>query len=158
MENSEKYLRVNAIKNGTVLDHIPSEQIYRVIDILGIADSTNPVTFGINLESRSMGKKGIIKLAERFFKDDELNKIALVAPMASVNIIRDFEVIEKKVLTIPESITGIAKCFNPMCVTNHQEIETKFKTIVKDNEIKLLCTYCEKTTDSKHIKIISNSH
>ena len=101
MENSEKYLRVNAIKNGTVLDHIPSEQIFRVIDILGIADSTNPVTFGINLESRSMGKKGIIKLAERFFKDDELNKIALVAPMASVNIIRDFEVIEKKVLTIP---------------------------------------------------------
>lgn len=158
MENSEKYLRVNAIKNGTVLDHIPSEQIFRVIDILGIADSTNPVTFGINLESRSMGKKGIIKLAERFFKDDELNKIALVAPMASVNIIRDFEVIEKKVLTIPESITGIAKCFNPMCVTNHQEIETKFKTIVKDNEIKLFCTYCEKTTDSKHIKIISNSH
>ena len=158
MENSEKYLRVNAIKNGTVLDHIPSEQIFRVIDILGIADSTNPVTFGINLESRSMGKKGIIKLAERFFKDDELNKIALVAPMASVNIIRDFEVIEKKVLTIPESITGIAKCFNPMCVTNHQEIETKFKTIVKDNEIKLLCTYSEKTTDSKHIKIISNSH
>ena len=61
MENSEKYLRVNAIKNGTVLDHIPSEQIFRVIDILGIADSTNPVTFGINLESRSMGKKGIIK-------------------------------------------------------------------------------------------------
>ena len=158
MENNEKYLRVNAIKNGTVLDHIPSDQIFRVIDILGINHATNPVTFGINLESKSMEKKGIIKLAERFFKDDELNKIALVAPKTCVNVIRNFEVIEKKVLTIPETIVGIAKCINPMCVTNHEDIETKFKTIVKDNEIKLLCSCCEKTTDSKHLTIISNSH
>lgn len=158
MENNEKYLRVNAIKNGTVLDHIPSDQIFRVIDILGINGSTNPVTIGLNLDSKSMGKKGIIKMAERFFKDEELNKVALVAPNACVNIIREFEVIEKRVLTIPHTIIGIAKCINPMCVTNHQEIPTKFTTIIKGEEIKLLCSYCEKTTDARHLKIISNSY
>lgn len=145
--NNEKQLKVSAIKNGTVLDHIPSGQVFKVIDILGLYDSPHPVTFGVNLDSRSMGSKGIIKISERFFKDDELNKIALIAPNASVNIIRDFEVVEKKVLAIPETITGIVRCINPMCVTNHENISTKFKTIVKGSEIRLLCSYCEKITD-----------
>ena len=77
--NNEKQLKVSAIKNGTVLDHIPSGQVFKVIDILGLYDSPHPVTFGVNLDSRSMGSKGIIKISERFFKDDELNKIALIA-------------------------------------------------------------------------------
>ena len=94
-----------------------------------------------------MGSKGIIKISERFFKDDELNKIALIAPKASVNIIRDFEVVEKKVLTIPETITGIVRCINPMCVTNHENIPTRFKTIVNGSRIRLQCSYCEKITD-----------
>ena len=148
--NNEKQLKVSAIKNGTVLDHIPSGQVFKVIDILGLYDSAHPVTFGVNLDSKSMGSKGIIKISERFFKDDELNKIALIAPNASVNIIRDFEVVEKKVLTIPETITGIVrciKCINPMCVTNHENIPTKFKTIVNGSRIRLSCSYCEKITD-----------
>ena len=157
MEQTEKQLKVSAIKNGTVLDHIPSEQVFKVIDILGLNIATQPITFGINLDSKSMGNKGIIKISERFFKDDELNKIALIAPHASVNIIKNFEVVEKKVLTIPSEIYGIAKCINPMCVTNHENIKTKFKTIVKGSDIHLLCCYCEKITDSKNIKIIRNT-
>lgn len=157
MQQREKQLKVSAIKNGTVLDHIPSDQVFTVIDILGLSNEIHPVTFGINLDSKSMGQKGIIKISERFFKDDELNKIALIAPRASVNIIRDFEVVEKKVLSIPEEIYGIAKCINPMCVTNHENIKTKFKTIVKGSEIQLLCCYCEKITDSRNLKIISNT-
>ena len=145
--NKEKQLKVSAIKNGTVLDHIPSGQVFKVIDILGLYDSAHPVTFGVNLDSKSMGRKGIIKISERFFKDDELNKIALIAPNASVNIIRDFEVVEKKVLEIPETISGIVRCINPMCVTNHENIQTKFKTIVKGNQIRILCSYSEKITD-----------
>ena len=121
--NNEKQLKVSAIKNGTVLDHIPSGQVFKVIDILGLYDSPHPVTFGVNLDSRSMGSKGIIKISERFFKDDELNKIALIAPNASVNIIR------------------------PMCVTNHENIPTRFKTIVNGSRIRLQCSYCEKITD-----------
>ena len=108
--NDDRQLKVSAIKNGTVLDHIPSCQVFKVIDILGLSGSEHPVTFGVNLDSKSMGRKGIIKISERFFKDDELNKIALIAPNASVNIIRDFKVVEKKLLTIPETICGIVKC------------------------------------------------
>ncbi len=157
MENKEKLLQVNAIKNGTVLDHIPSEQVLKVIDILNLSDSIYPITFGINLDSKSLGKKGIIKISERYFRDYEINKIALIAPNASINIIKDFEVIEKRVLSIPDTIVGIAKCMNPMCVTNHQNIQTKFKTIIKGSDVELLCKYCEKVTDSKNLKIISNT-
>ena len=136
--NDGKQLKVSAIKNGTVLDHIPSCQVFKVIDILGLSGSEHPVTFGVNLDSKSMGRKGIIKISERFFK---------IAPNASVNIIRDFKVVEKKLLTIPETICGIVKCINPMCVTNHEDIPTRFRTIVKGSEIQLQCVYCEKITD-----------
>ncbi len=146
-KNDGQQLKVSAIKDGTVLDHIPSSQVFKVIDILGLSGSEHPVTFGVNLDSKSMGRKGIIKISERFFRDDELNKIALIDPNASVNIIRNFRVAEKKVLAIPETVTGIVRCINPMCVTNHENIPTKFKTIVKGSEIRLLCSYCEKITD-----------
>ncbi|MBR5250087.1 MAG: aspartate carbamoyltransferase regulatory subunit [Bacteroidales bacterium] len=157
MENREKeVLKVSAIKNGTVLDHIPSEQLFRVIDILRLNLSTTPITFGMNLDSKSLKSKAIIKISDRFFEDDEINRIALIAPNASMNIIRNFEVIEKRVLSIPETITGIVRCINPVCVTNHQEIETKFHTYEKDGKIELHCHYCEKTTGLKNLKIITN--
>ena len=85
------------------------------------------------------------------YTDEELNKLALIAPKATVNVIRDFQVVEKKKLVMPEEIHGIAKCRNPKCVTNNQPVKTWFKTIDNGNEISLLCHYCEKVTDSKHI-------
>lgn len=149
--NKDRHLKVSAIRNGTVLDHIPSDKVFKVIEILGLSKSEHPVTFGVNLDSRSMGSKGIIKISERFFCDEELNKIAILAPNASVNVIRDYEVVEKKVLTIPETICGIVRCINPVCVTNHENIPTKFKTIVKGREIELLCAYCEKITGGRNL-------
>ena len=157
METTEKQLKVSAIKNGTVLDHIPSGELFRVIEILGLSHSTTPVTFGVNLDSKSMGSKGIIKISERFFKDEELNTIALIAPNTSVNIIRNFEVVEKKILTIPETVAGIARCANPMCITNHQDVKTKFSTITKNGKTQLLCHYCEKSTECKNLKIVTYS-
>ena len=152
----EKQLKVSAIKNGTVLDNIPADQLFKVIDILGLSRSGNQITFGTNLESKLLGKKAIIKISDKFFKDDDINRIALIAPQAKINIIHDFEVVEKRVLSIPESIEGIAKCMNPACVTNHQNILTRFTTITDSPDVKLLCRYCEKITDLKNLKIISN--
>lgn len=152
-----KQLIVNALENGTVLDHIPSNQTFRVIEILHLYNYEHQITFGVNLDSKTLGKKGIIKISDLFLKDEELNKIALIAPKVSVNIIKNFEVSEKKISSIPETVIGIAKCMNPMCVTNHQPIATKFKTIVTNSSLELLCNYCEKHTDSKNLKIISNS-
>ena len=153
--NMEKQLKVSAIKNGTVLDHIPADQLFKVIDILGLSISSNQITFGTNLDSKLLGKKAIIKISDQFFKDDEINRIALIAPQAKINIIQDFEVVEKRVLSTPSSIKGIAKCMNPACITNHQNVETLFTTITDSPEIKLLCHFCEKITDHKNLKIIS---
>ncbi len=152
----EKHLKVSAIKNGTVLDHIPAEQLFKVIDILGLSGISNQITFGTNLDSKFLGKKAIIKISDRYFESDEINRIALIAPQAKINIIHNFEVAEKRILSIPSSIKGIVKCMNPVCVTNHQPIETLFTTITDESELKLLCHYCEKITDKENLKIISN--
>ena len=148
---THKELVVSALENGTVLDHIPAENVYPALDILGLKGIESQITIGINLTSKEYGKKGIIKIANRFFEDDELNRLALIAPNATVNIIRDFKVVEKKRLCLPEEIIGIAKCKNPKCITNHQPIKTRFTTITKDNKISLLCHYCEKISDTKSI-------
>ncbi len=154
METAGKELKVSAIKNGTVLDHVPANKLFEVITILGLKDCPNQVTFGMNLDSKLLGKKAIIKIADRFFEETEINKVALVAPDAKINIIKDFEVVEKKVLKVPEQIIGIVKCANPKCVTNHQPIATKFETTFEKGELKLHCHYCEKNTSSENLKII----
>ena len=148
---SHKELVVSALENGTVLDHIPAENVYKALDILNLKGIESQITIGINLTSKFFEKKGIIKIADKFFEDEELNKLALIAPKATVNVIRDFQVVEKKKLVMPEEIHGIAKCRNPKCVTNHQPVKTWFKTIDNGNEISLLCHYCEKITGQKHI-------
>jgi aspartate carbamoyltransferase regulatory subunit len=148
---TRKELVVSALENGTVLDHIPAENVYKALSILNLKGVENQITLGINLASKIYGRKGIIKIADKFFEDEELDKLVLIAPQATVNVIRDFKVVEKKKLVMPEEIHGIAKCRNPKCVTNHQPISTWFKTTEEGNEISLLCHYCEKVTDSKHI-------
>ena len=144
-----KELVVSALENGTVLDHIPAENVYKALDILNLKGIESQITIGINLASKVHGKKGIIKIADKFFEDDELNKLALIAPQATVNVIKDFKVVEKKTLVMPKEVIGIAKCRNPKCVTNHQPIKTRFTTLVKDDKIKLLCHFCEKTSSTK---------
>ena len=148
---THKELVVSALENGTVLDHIPADNVYKALDILNLKGVESQITIGINLASKLYGRKGIIKIADKFFEDEELNKLALIAPKATVNIIRDFKVVEKKKITMPEEIIGMAKCMNPKCVTNHQPIKTRFTTIEKGDEISLLCHFCEKVSDTKGI-------
>lgn len=148
---TRKELVVSALENGTVLDHIPAENVYKALDILNLKGIESQITIGINLASKLYGRKGIIKIADKFFEDEELNKLALIAPKATVNVIRDFKVVEKKTLTMPKEIIGIAKCMNPKCVTNHQPIKTRFATVVRNDEISLLCHFCEKTSDTRGI-------
>jgi aspartate carbamoyltransferase regulatory subunit len=145
-------LNVSAIKDGTVIDHIPADHLFKVISILRLDKIKNQITFGTNLESHRMGHKAIIKVTDKFFEDEEINKIALVAPDAKLNIIRDYEVVEKKVVEIPETVTGIAKCFNPKCITNHEAITTSFSLVNKEH-IALRCHYCEKITTEDHLYI-----
>lgn len=148
---SRKELVVSALENGTVLDHIPAENVYRALDLLNLKGIENQITIGINLNSKAQGRKGIIKIEDRFFENEELGKLALIAPNATVNVIRDFKVVEKKNLELPKEVVGIAKCRNPKCVTNHQPIKTRFTTTKKGDEISLLCHFCEKSTSIKKV-------
>ncbi len=146
-------LKVSAIKEGTVIDHIPAKNLFKVITILGLNKIENQITFGTNLESRKLGLKAIIKVSNKFFKDNEINKIALIAPHAKLNIIRDYEVVEKRIVETPNTIKGIVKCFNPKCITNNETIITNFKVIGID-PIALKCHYCEKITTEEQIRVL----
>lgn len=150
---NERKLEVSAIENGTVIDHIPANVLFKVISILNLDKIDKQITFGYNLTSKKLGKKAIIKLSDTFFIDKEINKIALVAPQAKLNIIRDFTVVEKKVVSVPEEIIGIAKCMNPKCITNNEKITTRF-IVEAGKGVQLKCHYCEKITDQDHIEII----
>jgi len=146
----EVKLSVSAIENGTVIDHIPAQNLFKVITILGLEKIDNLITFGTNMESHRLGRKAIIKVANKFFEREEINRIALVAPHAELNIIRDFNVVEKQVVEVPESIEGIVKCVNPKCITNAEAVKTKFSIIDKQT-VALKCHYCEKITDQEHM-------
>jgi aspartate carbamoyltransferase regulatory subunit len=148
-----KQLSVSAIQNGTVIDHIPAKNLFKVIQILSLDRIENQITFGTNLESKKQGRKAIIKISEKFFKDDDINRIALVAPEAKLNIIKDYEVVEKKVVEVPDNIIGIAKCMNPKCITNFETVTTRFKVVSKKN-VALKCHYCEKITNQENLQII----
>lgn len=150
---SKKELIVNAIKEGTVIDHIPAKDLFKVIRILDLENSHNQITFGTNMISNKLGKKAIIKIENKFFAQEEINKIALVAQDANLNIIKDYKVVEKMKVEIPDEIIGIVKCFNPKCITNHEKIKTKF-TVVSKTNVSLKCQYCEKITEKENIEII----
>ncbi len=149
----DKQLSVSAIKEGTVIDHIPASALFKVVSILNLDKLDTMITIGNSLGSNKLGKKGIIKLSKVFFKDEEINKIALVAPCAKLNIIRDYDVVEKRVVEIPDEINSIAKCVNPKCITNNEKVNTRFEVVSKA-EVKLKCHYCEKITDQDNIVII----
>jgi len=151
--NDKRHLEVSAIKNGTVIDHIPSESLFKVISILALDKVESQITFGNNLESKRMGSKAIIKIANVFFRNDDINRIALVAPEAKLNIIRDYAVVDKMIVEVPEQISGIARCVNPKCITNNENIVTRF-TVVKKDSVSLKCHYCERITDQEHMDII----
>ena len=151
----EGKLEVRAIENGTVIDHIPSDCLFKIIKILGLDNDPHRITFGTNLESKRMGSKAIIKINDRFCRQEEINRIAIVAPMAKVNIIKNFKVTEKRAVTIPETIRGFVRCANPKCITNNEPVETSFQ-VVRDGEqeIALRCRYCEKITHRQQIEIV----
>lgn len=138
----KKELQVAALENGTVIDHIPAEQMFKVVLLLGVEHLSTPITIGYNLDSKKMGKKGILKIADKFFEEDEINRISLIAPSVKFNIIRDYEVVEKKYVALPDELQAIVKCNNPKCITNNEPMRTRFKVIDKKN-ITLQCDYCE---------------
>ncbi|MDE6377418.1 MAG: aspartate carbamoyltransferase regulatory subunit [Duncaniella sp.] len=146
-------LAVAALRNGTVIDHIPSEQLFKAVKILGIEHVKSAVTIGNNLDSVKLGHKGIIKVADVFFPESVLNRIALIAPSAVVNIIRDYEVVEKFPVTLPDTIVGLVKCGNPKCITNNEPMRTRF-SVIDRHDVTIACHYCSQAVRSTDAQII----
>lgn len=153
LSEKKQELQVAALENGTVIDHIPSERLFTVVSLLGLEHMSNNITIGFNLKSKKLGTKGIIKIADKFFCDEEINRIAVVAPNVKLNIIRDYEVVEKREVRLPEELRGIVKCANPKCITNNEPMPTLFHVVGKDNCV-IKCHYCEKEQTREDIEII----
>ena len=139
----KKELVVQALENGTVIDHIPADKLFQIVNILHLDTLTDQITIGNNLSSNKLGKKGVIKISGKYIDPHELNKIALVAPSARINIIKDYQVVEKNECVIPDEVHDVLQCVNPMCITNKQHVTTHFHVVNKEN-ITVKCHYCER--------------
>jgi len=148
-----KEFKISAIREGTVIDHLPPDMIFKVVDILGITNTNNIVSIATNLYSKKRGRKGLVKVGRKFLTKEEVDKIALIAPYATVNIIKNYEVTEKNKVNIPPEIINIIKCSNPRCITNNDNVKTKFHTI-NNNPLKVRCHYCERNMGKEDIVLL----
>ena len=151
MSNKKERL-VAAIENGTVIDHIPAERTYQVASLLGLHKLNTPVTIGQNYRSKHCGVKGIIKVSDKFFNANEISQISVVAPKAVLSIIRDYEVVEKQTIETPETLTGIVRCNNPVCITNNEPMATIFHVNKKDGIVR--CHYCDKEQKLTKVELV----
>ena len=149
-----KELKIQPIKNGTVIDHITAGNSIKVLHIMGIPRSSSSiVSVAINVKSK-MGKKDIVKVENRELDPQEVDKIALIAPKATINIIRNYEVADKYRVNLPDEIHGILKCSNPTCISNFNEpVKSRFLVIQKD-PLRIKCYYCEREPDDISERII----
>ena len=152
-DNKKTALQVSALCNGTVIDHIPADKLFAVVNLLDIPSMGNNVTIGYNLESKKLGKKGLIKISDRFFTDDEVNKISVVAPNVVLNTIRDYNVVEKREVKMPDEIHNLIKCNNLNCITNNEPMATHFYVANRETHT-LKCRYCEKEVNLDDIKLL----
>ena len=144
---------VAALQNGTVIDHIPSNKLFQVVNLLHLDTMKTPVTIGYNLKSKKMGKKSIIKVADKFFSDEELNQLSVITPNVTLCIIRDYDVVEKKEVRMPSELTDIVKCANPKCITNNEPMRTRFRVLAKELGI-IQCHYCNREVTLDQVKLL----
>ena len=142
-KNNKGEMFVRALKNGTVIDHIPSDKLFAVVSLLHLDKLKNRIIIGFNLNSEKIGKKSIIKVSDKYFSSEELNQLSVLAPNVTLTIIKEYEIIEKYKVEMPDELNGIIKCANPKCITNNEPMTTRFKIIDKQKGI-IRCLYCEK--------------
>ena len=152
MEMNKKERLVAAIENGTVIDHIPAEKTFQVVNLLELQNLSTPVTIGYNFSSSKVGCKGIIKVSDKFFTDDEISRLSVVAPNIILNTSRDYEVVEKKQVITPDELRGIVKCNNPKCITNNEPVSTIFNVVDKEAGT-LKCHYCDKEQQMDKVEL-----
>ncbi|MFY3325509.1 aspartate carbamoyltransferase regulatory subunit [Vibrio fluvialis] len=142
--SKETKLQVEAIKNGTVIDHIPAKVGVKVLKLFDMHNSNQRVTIGLNLPSSALDHKDLLKIENVFISEEQANKLALYAPHATVNQIENYEVVKKLALELPERINNVFACPNSNCISHNEPVESSFRIFEKANDIRLKCKYCEK--------------
>lgn len=153
MTTDKQELAVAALRHGTVIDRIPSNMLFNAVRILDLENTTHALTIGNNLSSAHLGTKGIIKVADVEFPEETLNRIALIAPNAKINVIRNYEVVEKRRVSLPEQIVGIVKCANPKCITNNEPMATRFD-VTDRKDVTIRCCYCGQSVKANKANIL----
>jgi aspartate carbamoyltransferase regulatory subunit len=143
---------IELISNGTVIDHIDPDAVFKIVQILRIDKADDQVTVGNNLKSKYYGRKGIIKIENVFLSQDDVNKVSVISPHVTMNIIRNYEVVKKFKAKLPPKVEGIIACNNPNCVTNVEHIRTRFR-VKKEEPLALFCEYCERTMHREDIEV-----
>jgi aspartate carbamoyltransferase regulatory subunit len=150
--DASKELRIQKISAGTVVDHITAGYALAVLQILGITGANGEVvSIAMNVQSQKLGKKDVIKVEGRELTSDEINRIAMVAPNATINIIRNYEVYQKQRITVPDHVEGIVRCANPSCITNRERGITSRFAVVERTPVTLRCKYCQRVTSHDNI-------
>lgn len=148
----KKQLQVEAIAQGTVIDHIPAGQGIKILKFFDLSTTAQRITVGINLPTNYGSSKDLIKIANTAFDEEQANQLALFAPQATINVIEDFEVVKKFKVAIPESIRGIFACPNANCISHSEPVESHFYVRSHQQNIKLKCHYCEKSFSQEFFK------
>ncbi len=148
----KKELAVAALQNGTVIDHIPSDVVFEIVKLLELDKIDKSVTIGNNLSSGLMKKKGIIKIADTYFPEATLNRIALLAPNAVINTIKDYQIIDKSKVSLPEELVNVVKCNNPKCISNNEPMATRLK-VISYEPLAMKCHYCGRSVPFSDIKL-----
>lgn len=148
----EPLIKVSALREGTVIDHLVAGTALKVLDILGIAFD-GAVMIGLNLDSPKVGRKDIIKIERREVTQHEVAKIALVSPRATFSIIRDFLVVEKFTPTLPRIVEDMIRCRNPSCISRQDRVRTKF-VVIRSDPLRVRCYYCERSLRKEEIELL----
>ncbi len=143
---------IELISNGTVIDHIDPDAVFKIVRILRIDMADDQVTVGNNLKSKYYDRKGIIKIENVFLSEEDINKVSVISPHVTMNIIKDYEVVRKFKAKLPPTIDGIIACNNPNCITNVEHVKTHW-IVRKDDPLSLFCSYCERTMHREDIEI-----
>ena len=151
MEQSD--LLVRRIRDGTVIDHINEGSGLKVLQALDIDGSRgNVITIALNMPSGKLNKKDMIKVEGRFLEDDDTNKLAVIAPASTVNIIKDYKLVEKRRVALPNEIDRIFRCSNPDCISNSTEHIDSIMDVIDKEKLVLKCRYCNRILNVNEIK------
>ncbi|CAJ0993260.1 aspartate carbamoyltransferase regulatory subunit [Pantoea sp. Nvir] len=147
-------LQVEAIKRGTVIDHVPAQIGFKLLSLFRFTETDQRITIGLNLPSDKIFRKDLIKIENTFLTDDQINQLAVYAPHATVNRIYDYEVVAKIAPALPDCIERVLSCPNSNCISCNEPVFSSFTVKKRAKEVILTCKYCEKAF--AHYVVLSN--